>query len=181
MNRNNSASSDPIDEADNAGFAASEKNQNDPPQAAISDPAALATAANSHRRTRGPSRERKRSHTGKRIEFRAFPEEVEALKKRAAETSMTVSEFCRRAASGKRITSRYDYDVIHRLAALHGDQARLGNLFKASLNEDHQAYSQNGKAVIRTLLMNLERNQDHISRILREIGESDDTSGSFHA
>lgn len=116
---------------------------------------------------RGKSRENKRSHESKRIVFRIFPEEGKKLRERAAEAAMSVSEFCRRASSGKRITSRYDYEVIHRLAALHGDQARLGNLFKISLDKDHLAYNESDKRHIMLLLKNLEQNQEDIKQMLQ--------------
>ena len=46
---------------------------------------------------------------------------------------MTISEFIRRVIEGHATYSRYDYDVLEKLVAVHADMNRLGNLFKMAL------------------------------------------------
>lgn len=148
-----------------------DQTQDAPPSPPPMEPAATEAEAApaAQRQGRGKSPEAKRSHEGMTVKFRVFPEEAAKLKERAAESSMTVSEFCRRASSGKRIVSRYDYDVIRRLAELHGDQARLGNLLKLALDQDERRFD---KGSIQATMLKITENQELIKRVLTEVHES---------
>ena len=50
---------------------------------------------------------------------------------------MTISEFIRRVTVGHTTYSRYDYDVLEKLIAVHTDMNRLGNLFKMALGSSN--------------------------------------------
>jgi hypothetical protein len=74
-----------------------------------------------------------RSRGGKNVIFRVFPEEHADIARRASEAGLTISEFIRRVTVGHATYSRYDYDVLEKLVAVHADMNRLGNLFKMAL------------------------------------------------
>lgn len=141
---------------------------NEPPTFQAAEEKRSLTAEKRH----GKSREEKRSHKGMVVKFRVFPEEAGRLKERAAEASMPVSEFCRRAVSGKRIVSRYDYDVIRRLAELHGDQARLGNLLKLALGQNKEQDAGMDTIQVNSLVLRLMENQKKIGYLLDKTADS---------
>lgn len=138
------------------------------PLSSSSEPMAAPEAGGESGQSAG-TKEPKRSHKGITIEFRVFPEEAAMLKERAAEASMTVSEFCRRATSGKRIVSRYDYDVMRRLVELHGDQARLGNLLKMAVDQDRGRF---GAVSVTSLIVQLAENQERLARVIQEVADA---------
>jgi hypothetical protein len=77
--------------------------------------------------------EANRTNGGRRLFCRVLPEEHADVAHRAAEAGLTISEFIRRVAVGHATYSRYDYDVLEKLVAVHADMNRLGNLFKMAL------------------------------------------------
>ncbi len=78
---------------------------------------------------------RTRSRGRKNIIFRVYPEEHADFSQRAAGAGLSLSEFIRRVVEGHVTHSRYDYDVLEKLAAVHTDMNRLGNLFRMALGQ----------------------------------------------
>lgn len=106
-----------------------------------------------------------RSRGGKNIIFRVHPEEHTATARRAAEAGLTMSEFIRRVVEGHATYSRYDYDVLEKLVAMHADMNRLGNLFKMAIGELKDAgrpweYADHERSRLRSVLASIESNQE---------------------
>ncbi len=78
---------------------------------------------------------RTRSRGRKNIIFRVYPEEHADFSQRAAGAGLSLSELIRRVVEGHVTHSRYDYDVLEKLAAVHTDMNRLGNLFRMALGQ----------------------------------------------
>lgn len=97
---------------------------------------AVNTSTNGGERKGDNSAKPTRSRGGKNVIFRVYPEEHAAIARRAAEAGLTMSEFIRRVVEGHATYSRYDYDVLEKLVAMHTDMNRLGNLFKMALGTD---------------------------------------------
>ena len=124
-------------------------------------------------RNRDKPVKRTRSRGGKNIIFRVYPEEHAAIAQRASEAGLTMSEFIRRVVEGHATYSRYDYDVLEKLIAVHADMNRLGNLFKMAIRELKNAdrpweYADHERSRLRSVLASIESNQE---LLLNYIGE----------
>jgi hypothetical protein len=123
---------------------------------------------------RGRNRsEANRTNGGKRLFCRVLPEEHADIARRASEAGLTISEFIRRVTIGHATYSRYDYDVLEKLIAVHADMNRLGNLFKMALggprdgNDESWEVHQYERMRLRSTLASIESTLDllrnHIS------------------
>ena len=62
-------------------------------------------------------------------------EEWDAIQQQVSDTGLTLSEYFRRCALRRKITSTIDKDSIDRLFKINADLARLGNLMKFTMTE----------------------------------------------
>ena len=65
------------------------------------------------------------------------PSEFETIKGNATKANLTISEYVRRVALGKKIESRVDQQAIADLLKLKAELAKQGGLFKLALQQ-HQ-------------------------------------------
>lgn len=73
------------------------------------------------------------------LNARCFPEEVEAIKQKAADSGVSVSEFMRCAALGRKTRSVMDSQVINELRRLGGLQKHLFNQSGGNLSQEYAA------------------------------------------
>ncbi len=66
-----------------------------------------------------------------RIEIRLTPEERHFFEEQAKEANLTVSEFTRRRAKGKRLISRLDSQTLSEVRRLGGLQKHLATVYPA--------------------------------------------------
>ena len=69
------------------------------------------------------------------IHFRCTDREYRSIRAKAGKAGVSISEYLRRVATGKRLHAVYDREAIGVLATINGDLARIGNLFRMAMTE----------------------------------------------
>ena len=69
----------------------------------------------------------------RRCAIRLSDEEWDAIQQQVSDTGLTLSEYFRRCALRRKITSTIDKDSIDRLFKINADLARLGNLMNRTM------------------------------------------------
>ena len=67
------------------------------------------------------------------IHFRCTDSEYRSIRSKADKADVSVSEYLRRVAMGKRLRAVYDREAIGVLATITGDLARIDNLFRMAM------------------------------------------------
>ena len=69
------------------------------------------------------------------IHFRCTDSEYHSIRAKAGKVGVSVSEYLRRVATGKRLHAAYNREAIGVLIRINGDLARIGNLFRMAMTE----------------------------------------------
>lgn len=99
-----------------------------------------------------------------KIDVRFSPEEKQYLSSMAKRANISAGELVRRLTSGARLPVYRSHEAIKQLSMVSADIARLGNLFKLSVNRLDKALDdeRTDAKVLKELINNLENDRTEI-------------------
>lgn len=102
------------------------------------------------------------------IKVYCTPAEKEAIEANARAAGMSSARYLREIGQGFSVRGVMDYEKVRELAAMNGDLGRLGGLLKLWLTNDART-AHFGESTIRALLARIEKTQDQMTDVMREV------------
>jgi hypothetical protein len=102
------------------------------------------------------------------IKVYCTPAEKEAIEANARAAGMSSARYLREVGQGFPVRGVMDYEKVRELAAMNGDLGRLGGLLKLWLTNDART-AHFGESTIRALLARIEKTQDQMTDVMRQV------------